>query len=403
MSAKILIVDDQPDNLDVIVRFIEEDNSPYELLQALNAEIALRIVEAELPDLIITDWEMPGMNGIELIKQLKNNKTTSDIPVIMCTGVMTSSENLQTALNAGAVDYIRKPIDKIELIARIKSMLQLADSIKKQKKKLEIIKEKNSFISSLVESVPYPMLYYKSNGIIKGCNKPFEDFAGMPGGEIIGSNIYKSSFFPEPGVHLKIDKQLYSTSKVLPFETVVEEKTFYIFKNLFYKSYNVPGGILCIMVDITDLKNAHKDLVESKKRELAANAIRLANLNQMNDYIIQKLEQIHLLADSKKVESIQELIVHLKNKSGENIWKEFELHFNNVFEDFHIKLKSQFPDLTPGELKLCAFLRLKLTTKEIAALSFQNPKSIDMARYRLRKKLKLQKEENLIDYLMKLC
>jgi len=66
MNPKILIVDDQADNLDAIVRFIEEDNSPYELLQALNGKVALKIVEEEIPNLIIPDWEMPGIDGIQL-------------------------------------------------------------------------------------------------------------------------------------------------------------------------------------------------------------------------------------------------------------------------------------------------------------------------------------------------
>jgi len=83
-----------------------------------------------MPDLIITDWEMPIMNGIEFIKLLKSNEKTHDIPVIMCTGVMTTPENLKTALDAGAVDYIRKPVEKLELMARVNSMLKLSDSIK---------------------------------------------------------------------------------------------------------------------------------------------------------------------------------------------------------------------------------------------------------------------------------
>ncbi len=76
---------------------------------------------------------MPVMDGIELIKHLKSVETTNDIPIIMCTGVMTKTENLKTALDAGAVDYIRKPVEKLELTARVHSMLKLSDSMKKIK------------------------------------------------------------------------------------------------------------------------------------------------------------------------------------------------------------------------------------------------------------------------------
>lgn len=132
MSKKILIVDDEALNLGAIARCFEQrPDLPYELLQSTSAPKALQIAELELPDLIITDWDMPEIDGIELIRRLKSNPLTADIPVIMCTGVMTTSENLQAALSVGAMDFIRKPVDAIELIARTHSMLQLARSFQK--------------------------------------------------------------------------------------------------------------------------------------------------------------------------------------------------------------------------------------------------------------------------------
>ena len=129
-SYKILAVDDQPENLDVIVRLMEKIGPEYEVFQVLNPEFGLEIAIEEVPDLIITDWEMPQMSGIEFIEALRANPITEKIPVIMCTGIMTTSENLETALKAGAADYIRKPIDEIELRARLRSILALADSFK---------------------------------------------------------------------------------------------------------------------------------------------------------------------------------------------------------------------------------------------------------------------------------
>jgi class 3 adenylate cyclase len=137
---KILIVDDLPENLSALVHIIELSIEHSEVFQALNSNMALIIARAEMPDLIITDWEMPGMDGLELIKALKSDPATSDIPVIMCTGIMTTPENLRSALEAGAVDYIRKPVDQVELEARVRSMLALSDSykiIKEQKNKVE--------------------------------------------------------------------------------------------------------------------------------------------------------------------------------------------------------------------------------------------------------------------------
>lgn len=133
-NPKILIVDDETIHQIAIMDIIEENEDDYEILSAFEGRTALEIAKNELPDLIISDWEMPVMDGIEFIKKLKKDRKTADIPVIMCSGIMTSSGNLETALSAGAVDYIRKPIDKIELIARIKANLHLADKYNEVKK-----------------------------------------------------------------------------------------------------------------------------------------------------------------------------------------------------------------------------------------------------------------------------
>lgn len=129
---KVLIVDDDAATLEVMARAFEAmEDRPYEILQTLSPRRALEIAVAEQPDLIITDWDMPDLDGIAMIESLKESVATRDILVIMCTGVMTTSENLQTALAAGAVDFIRKPVDTLELRARTRSMLQLASTLKR--------------------------------------------------------------------------------------------------------------------------------------------------------------------------------------------------------------------------------------------------------------------------------
>jgi len=129
-NYSILVVDDSPENLKTIIEYLKKSELPLTILKAPNGKIACMLAEKKNPDLIITDWEMPEMDGIEAIKYLKTNKTTKDIPIIMCSGKMTTSENLNMALQAGAVDFIRKPIDVIELNARVYSMLKLSESYK---------------------------------------------------------------------------------------------------------------------------------------------------------------------------------------------------------------------------------------------------------------------------------
>ncbi|MFH1297457.1 MAG: response regulator [Bacteroidota bacterium] len=139
-NYKILIVDDIVENLQTMIRFLEESHPEYRLYQASGGRSAVELAETIPYDLIIADWDMPGVSGIDLIKMLKTNVKTMHIPVVIVTGVMLTAEDLDTALAAGAYDYIRKPIDPVELSARVNSALMFAACHAKEieKKNLEL-------------------------------------------------------------------------------------------------------------------------------------------------------------------------------------------------------------------------------------------------------------------------
>ena len=84
-NSVILLVDDQPDNIDTMMGFLGESEYKFKFLQALNGEIACKVAEKRFPDLIIMDWEMPVMNGYDALLHIKKNPATADIPVVMAT------------------------------------------------------------------------------------------------------------------------------------------------------------------------------------------------------------------------------------------------------------------------------------------------------------------------------
>ncbi len=125
----------------------------------------------------------------------------------------------------------------------------------------------------------------------------------------------------------------------------------------------------------------------------------LTKLNEVVLTIAEKLRKYDPVEGSSNFRLIQSVISELEYTSNTDSWKEFEVRFQNVHVDFYKKLGEQFPDLTPNELKLCAFMRLNMSTKEISSLTGQSQDSVRQARSRLRQKLGASKDENLVNFL----
>jgi DNA-binding response OmpR family regulator len=273
----VLVIDDEQTYINSISNILMQKD--YKIIQALNGKMGVMVAQKFIPDIIITDWEMPEMNGIEATKLLKQGESTCEIPIIIATGVMIKPQNLSIAMSAGAIDFLRKPINETELLARTESALRLAKAYQK-------IKEQNS--------------------------------------ELI--------------------KQL--TTKILQIQ-------------------------------------------QFNKLKLSAKL----HLNKLNQLIeLQNYSEIKkLIGETDKL---------LKSKIYEIDWNEFESHFEIVNKGYLLKLKALYNDLTDYDLRLCAFLKLKMTSKVIARIIYTSPDSVDTARKRLKKKLNLTPEQNLQTFLL---
>lgn len=118
----IFVIDDEPDNFDVIETFLSD--ADYQLHYAASGQEALVLLNTFSPDLILLDVMMPNLDGIEVCQQLKARSQWQAIPIIMVTA-LTSKEDLSRCLEAGADDFISKPVNRFELRARVKSMLRI--------------------------------------------------------------------------------------------------------------------------------------------------------------------------------------------------------------------------------------------------------------------------------------
>lgn len=270
-AHSILIVDDVTSNIQIIDRHLEGEGNEYQIMSANNGEMALKIAKKRLPDLIITDWDMPEMNGLELINAIQNNKQTKKIPCIVITGMHIKAEDLKKAMEIGAVDFLRKPINKVELIARVESVLKLSD--------------------------------------------------------------------------------------------------------------------------------AYKELEDQKNRELSMKTLQVSQKNQVLLQIDEKLKKyLEGIAPSERAEG-KEIIKLIQEQTNlDNEWENFKLHFEQVHPDFFHFLQENHT-LTQNDLKWCAYIRIGLSTKEIANLLHIDYAGARVSKTRLKKKLSLSAEQDLTLFL----
>jgi CheY-like chemotaxis protein/DNA-binding CsgD family transcriptional regulator len=283
---KILVVNDQEVNYQIIASYLELGGGQYSTIKARNGKIACDMAEKEFPDLIIMDWDMPVMNGIDAIQYLKNTDSTKDIPIIMLTAVNKSSANLQTAFNAGALDFVRQPIDKIEFLARVKSVLLI-------------------------------------------------------------NNYYRQ----------KVEAE--HKAKIL-----LEE-------NLKHKNHE----LTLLALNSTYKKN----LLITLKSEIQA---------------------IFIKGDCPEIKRLRSMLTSFD--ADESDWEIFKNQFEVIHSGFFRRLEELHTKLTANEKRFCAYIRIGMSSNDIAKLLNISMEGIKKNRYRLRKKFGLATPINFDDYIAKI-
>ncbi|MDP1622424.1 MAG: tetratricopeptide repeat protein [Bacteroidales bacterium] len=141
--------------------------------------------------------------------------------------------------------------------------------------------------------------------------------------------------------------------------------------------------------------------LELRNKELTCNAM---SIIKRNETVAEMMETLEIaIRNGEPADIVNAVFAKIRNGDRATSWKEFELRFTQVHKDFYEKLNECYPNLSPNERKLCAFLRLNMTTKDIASITHQSVHSINVARTRLRKKINLaNSDENLVNFLFNL-
>ena len=124
MKKKILVIEDEKKLAKIIKNFLEKNN--FEVADLYDGEDAIITAETFNPNLILLDWMLPGLSGLEICRQIRSNKSINKVPIIFLTAKGEEEDKLR-GLDIGADDYITKPFSQIELIARIKALLRRSE------------------------------------------------------------------------------------------------------------------------------------------------------------------------------------------------------------------------------------------------------------------------------------
>jgi len=256
----------------------------------------------------------------------------------------------------------------------------------------------------------------KEKYLFESLTKAYEQ-AGMPGRALFSYKEFK-----------RLSDSLYSSNKALKFarqemnfQKQMQEQQSRIESQKMMISWGVAvAGLIVVLLVLLALyqrqkaKLAHHQLeaqkliaqqeeikqeVQVKNKELAAFSINLAQQNQRTEDVISRLRKLLPKLKRENNHEIQTLIREAEQAAPNKGWEEFELRFLQVHDGFYERLMEIFPTLTPNEKRLCAFLKLDMTTKEISHITGQTPHSVNVARTRLRKKIGLSNTEtSLYDF-----
>lgn len=138
----ILLVDEDPQSVQQMNECLLYADKNYEIINSINANLTGKLIESVKPDLIMINWNAPDKNGLKLVKNLKNNPLTKEIPIVVFTPEKASIADVDAMLSAGVIDCQVKPSDKAALSLRVKALIKQADSINEIKKREERIRQK---------------------------------------------------------------------------------------------------------------------------------------------------------------------------------------------------------------------------------------------------------------------
>lgn len=286
----------------------------------------------------------------------------------------------------------------------------------------EIIQEREKLLSQITDNIPAFISLMDSDRHYLFANTGYANLYGLNKTEIAGKNVdevINNESFHRANQYFDMVLE----GETVQFEDHIDngdDRTYIYNSCLPYNFNNNTPGVLVCSFDITQRKQAEqakRELEQEKKRileqeierinkeleqnqkSLTAASLKLIQNSERDAETVRRLEAVleSVTPEGRKI--VLSLITNFKRASVNSNWNEFELLFQKVHKSFYEKLNENFPDLTGNERKLCAFLKLNMSSKDIANITFQSEEALKKARQRLRQKLGIDRDTNLVIFL----
>lgn len=338
----ILIVDDTPQNIQVLAKIFYDKG--YGINVAYSGKQALQSLKEQLPDLILLDIQMPGMNGYEVCEALKKSQETMDIPVIFLTA-KTETENLLKGFSIGAVDYITKPFNIAELTVRVATHIELKlsrEKIRKEKEITKVLNEKLTLANSKL-NVAYNDI---TNSIQYASN--------------IQENMLPDlNFLSKKGIkHMVIYKPKDIISGDFYWAENIEKKIFLAVVDC--TGHGVPGALLSVLghnllYEIIKLKNIHDPAEILNTLNVKLRKILKHDITSNQDGMDIALCVIDTIAETIEYAGAKRPVFYFRNKIHEELpYNKFSIggidtsNFNFTKHSFPLKSGDRFFMFTDG-------------------------------------------------------
>lgn len=279
-KPRVLVVDDEPMNVELLQAYLSED---YEVLSAFNGHEALDIVFRETPDIVLLDVMMPGINGYQVCEMIKNSPATQLIPVVLVTALSGREERLK-GIGSKADDFLTKPVDRLELKVRVKSLLRIKDLHD------DLVRERDQ-AQNYLDVAAVMMLALDCSQKITLINKRGLEILGYDESEVLGKNLMEffipASSRSEMEIHF-LNSMNTGSEVSTYYECPVitkdnDERMVYWYSKPLKDENGRVNGVLFSGQDITIRKKVEEKLRE-QTRAMEASIDGMAILNEEGSY-----------------------------------------------------------------------------------------------------------------------